>query len=922
VSGVVAGGDSGSGLRGRRRECEALDGLVASVRAGQSGVLVLRGEAGIGKSALLDHAAERASGCRIARVAGNESEMELAFAGLHLVCAPLLDHLERIPAPQGTALATAFGLTTGERPDRFLVGLAALSLLAEVAEEQPLLCLVDDTQWLDQASAVTLAFVARRLLAEPVGMVFAVREGIEAPGLDGLPEVSIRGLRDADARAVLVEGLQAPLDPAVMDRIVAETHGNPLGLLELPRAMTPEELAGGFGLPSTMSVSGRIEAGFIRRIADLPAPTQRLLLVTAAEPVGDALVVWRAARSLDSPDDAAAPAIEEGLLEVGGRVVFRHPLVRSAAYRRATAAERQEAHRALAEATDPDIDSDRRAWHRALATSGPDEDVAAELEHSAGRAQARGGLAAAAAFLERSAALTLDPAARVHRMIAAAGAHLEAGASEAAGALLTAAEAGPLDDFSRAQIEFIRGYSEVMWGDSRDAANLLLSAAKRLEHVDVPLARSTHHAALDAAVVASHLARGTSLLEAAKAARAAPAPPGPHGPRDLSLDGLATAVIDCPAAAAPTLRRALAAVRSGQLSPEERVRGPGISIATMLWDHESYHTLALRHVETVRHLGALTMLPWGLTSLAGAEIFAGDLSSAASVIAAVESVIEATGSRFALYPAAQLACWRGQEAKAEAVIDTVIDQALAQGQGMAIRLTQSARATLYNSLCRYDEALAVALEANSGPPHWATHLTLHELVEAASRSGEPVVATKALERLSATTQASGTDWGLGVEARSRALLVTGDAAEALYLEAVERLDRSPVRAEAARAHLLYGEWLRRENRRVDARQHLRTAHDSFLAMGAEAFADRAGRELAATGETVRKRTVDTHQELTPQEAQIARLAAEGATNPEIGAALFLSARTVEWHLRKVYPKLGIASRRELRRALFRPLSRT
>jgi DNA-binding CsgD family transcriptional regulator len=911
-------GDGGPGLRGRGRECAALERLIRSVSAGRSQVLVLRGEAGIGKTALLDWVADRASGCRIARVGGHESEMELVFAGLHLLCAPMVDHLDRVPAPQRDALATALGLSTGEPPDRFLVGLAVLSLMAEAAEERPLICLVDDAQWLDHASAVTLAFVARRLLAEPVGMVFAARDGGAARGLEGLPELRLHGLRDGDARAVLKAKLQAPLDPAVVDRIVAETDGNPLALLELPLGMTPTELAGGFGLPSTMSVEGRIEAEYARRIAELPPATRRMLLVAATERVGDPLLVWRAARSLGIPADAAAPAIAEDLVHVGGRVLFRHPLVRSAVYRSATTADRQEVHRALAEAVDPDVDPDRRAWHRALATPGPDEDVASELERSAGRAQARGGLAAAAAFLERSAALTLDPALHLHRIIAAAAAHLEAGASEAAGALLTAAEAGPLDDFSRAEIELIRGYSEVTWGDSRDGANRLLSAARHLEQIDVPMARATYHAALDAAVIAGHLARGTSLREAAEAARAAPAPPGSARPQDLALDGLSVAVIDGPAAAAPILRVALDAVRTGPLSPEERARAPGTGIATMLWDHEAYRALALSHVQTLRDLGALSMLPWGLTSLAGAEIVGGELSTAESLVAEVASVIEATGSRFALYPAAQVAGWRGQEAAGEAVIDEVIDQALAQGQGMAVRLAQSARATLYNGLGRYDRALVVAQEANRDPPHWATHLTLHELVEAASRVGEGAVAARTVDRLSATAQASGTDWAVGIEARSRALLHTGDTAEALYREAVDRLDRSTVRTEAARAHLLYGEWLRRENRRVDARRHLRMAHESFLAMGAGAFGERAGRELAATGETVRKRTVDTREELTAQEAQIARLAADGRTNPEIGAALFLSARTVEWHLRKVYPKLGVTSRRQLRRALRAP----
>jgi DNA-binding CsgD family transcriptional regulator len=908
-------GRGGAGLRGRRRECAALEELVRHVAAGESRVLVLRGEAGLGKTALLDWVAECATGCRVARVGGHESEMELAFAGLHQLCAPMVDHLDRVPAPQRTALATAFGMSAGDPPDRFLVGLAVLSLMAEVAEEQPLFCLVDDVQWLDHASAVTLAFVARRLLAEPVGMVFATRDG-GGRGLEGLPELRISGLRDVDARAVLTSGLHAPLDPAVVDRIVAETDGNPLALLELPQAMTPAELAGGFGLPSTMSVAGRIEAGFVRRIADLPGATQRMLLVAATEQVGDPMLVRRAAERLGIPADAAGPAIAADLVQVGGRLLFRHPLVRSAVYRSAGTADRQQVHRALAETIDGEVDPDRRAWHRALATPGPDEDVASELERSAGRAQARGGLAAAAAFLERSAALTLDPAMHLHRIIAAAAAHLEAGAAEASGALLTAAEAGPIDDSSRAQIELVRGYCEVMWGESRDGAERLLSAGRHLEAIDVPLARATYHGALDAAVIASHLAPETMLREAAEAARAAPAVlPDLARPQDLALDALAMAVIDGHAAAAPALRRALAAVRTGPLSPEERVRAPGISVATMLWDHEGYRELATSHVQMLRDLGALTMLPWGLTALAHAEVFGGALSTADSLIAEVASVIEATGSRVALYPAALLAGWRGQEADGEAVIDAVIDHATDQGQGMAVRIAESARATLYNGLGRYDRALAVAREANRDPPNWGSHLTLHELVESASRAGEPDIARDAVDRLSATTRASGTDWALGVEARSRALVHSGDTAEALYTEAVDRLDRTTVRAEAARAHLLYGEWLRRENRRVDARRHLRSAHGSFVAMGAEAFAERAGRELAATGETVRKRTVDTSEELTAQESQIAHLAADGRTNPEIGAALFLSARTVEWHLRKVYPKLGISSRRELRRAL-------
>jgi DNA-binding CsgD family transcriptional regulator len=903
-------------LRGRDRECDVLDDLLASVRASQSRVLVLRGEAGIGKSALLGYVASAASGFRVARVVGDQSEMELAFAGVQMLCAPMLDRLERIPGPQRDALRTAFGLRAGVPPDRFLVGLAVLSLLAEVAEEQPLLCLIDDAQWLDQTSAMTFAFVVRRLLAERVGMVFAVRDGVEALAFTGLSEVSIAGLSDADSRAVLEASLRAPLDPVVMDRIVAETGGNPLALVELPRAMTPAEMAGGFSLLGGTTVAGRVEAGFVRRIAELPPQTQRFLVVAAAEPIGDPSAVWRAAQGLGIPADAAIPASADELLQIGGRVLFRHPLVRSAAYRRATPVQRQEAHRALAEVTDPTVDPDRRAWHRSLASTGPDEDVANELERSAGRAQARGGLAAAAAMLERSAALTLDPSTRSQRTIAAAEAQLEAGASEAVVALLATAEAGPLDEASRARVELIRGYAQLMWGDTRNAANTLLLAAKRLEPIDVIEARSTYLSALGMAMTVGDLAPGTTLEDTAIAASTVPWPPHDERPLDLLLDGLAKVTTAGAAAAAPTLRRAISALRRNRLAADEQVRfgGFGIAAAAQVWDHDGWYSLATTRVEVLRHLGALTMLPAALNMLANAHIFAGELGSAMSLLDEAASTIEATGSALVMYGAAQLAGWRGHKT-AVAIIDAVIDRSLEHGQGMHVKYAQSARATLYNGMGQYDDALVAAQLASSDPLPWTSHFVLHELVEAATRTEQPDLATWALQRLSTNAKASGTDWAMGVLARSRALRSTGGSAEALYLEAVDRLDRSSVRAEASRAHLLYGEWLRRENRRIDAREHLHRAHDSFIAMGAEAFAERAGRELAATGETVRKRTDDTRFDLTPQEAQIARLAAEGRTNGEIGAALFISARTVEFHLRKVYPKLSITSRRQLRRAL-------
>jgi DNA-binding CsgD family transcriptional regulator len=893
-----------------------LDHLVASVQAGRSRVLVLRGEAGVGKSALLEYVAGRAEGCRIARVGGDESEIELAFAGLHMVCAPLLDRLEHLPAPQRHALEKAFGLTAGDPPDRFLIGLAVLSVLAEVAEERPLICLVDDAHWLDRASARALAFVARRLLAEPVGMVFTTRDGADTPGLGGLPELVVRGLADADAHELLEAGLHAPLDPAVMDRIVADTHGNPLALLELPRAMTPAELAGGFGLPGRMSVTSRIEAGFLRRISLLPAATQRLMLLLAVEPVGDPLVVWRAARSLGMASDAAWPAVDDGLVQLGQRIVFRHPLVRSAAYRRATADERREAHRALAEATDADADPDRRAWHRAQAAAGPDEDVAAELERAASRARRRGGLSAAAAFLERSVALTTNPTQRVERALEAAEAELEAGGLEAALALLASIDPGPLDPLLRGRVDLLRGWIGFLAGDGSESPRLLLDAARRLESVDVGLARETYLQALSATSYAGRLARGTDVHEVARAAIAAPGLSPPR-PVDLLLEGLALLISRGPVEATPLLRQAGGIFRRGETSLQEDLRWLGLACATAssTWDYGSWHDLASRQVQFTRASGALTILPIALNNLAILLLWEGDLDGAAVLLAEAEAVTEATGSQYTPYGATFLAALRGREPEASALIGATVTDAVAGGRGHVARFATSASATLYNGLARYEQAFAAAAEADAHFPDWSGDLQLHELVEAGVRAGRPEAAFEARDRLSDMTRAMGTEWPQGIDARSRALLSRAAIAEDLYHESIDYLRRTPISMELARSHLLFGEWLRRQNRRVDAREQLRIAHESFVAMGAEAFADRAGRELAATGETVRKRTVDTREDLTAQEAQIARLAAEGRTNPEIGAELFISARTVEWHLRKVYPKLGIASRRELRRTL-------
>ncbi len=890
---------------------------MATVRQGQSRVLVVRGEAGVGKTALLEYVVEHAAGCRIARAAGVESEMELAFAGLQQLCAPFLDHLERVPGPQRDALSTAFGQSAGEPPDRFLVGLAVLSLLAEVAEERPLVCLVDDAQWLDGVSAQTLAFVARRLLAERVALVFAVREPSDEQALAGLPELAVRGLSDSDARALLDSALTGPLDERIRDRIVAETRGNPLGLLELPRGLTPAELAGGFGLPDTMPLASRIERGFLRRIEPLPVEPRRLLLTAAAEPVGDVTVLWRAAELLGIGPDAAAPAEAAGLVEFGARVGFRHPLVRSAVYRAAAPEERRSVHRALAEATDSERDPDRRAWHRAHAARGPDEDVAGELERAAGRVQGRGGAAAAAAFLQRATELTPDPARRGARALAAAQAKRDAAAPEAASKLLAIAELCPLDLLQRALLDRLRAQLAFARRRGSDAPPLLMEAAQRLEPLDADLARETHLEALEAVLFAGRLNRAGAAQDVAEAARAAP--PGPEPPRaiDLLLDGLAVRFADGYVAGQPALKRALDAFAREREHSEHDLRWMWLAwpVANEVWDDDAWVQLTTRAVRVARDAGALAVLPIALLYRAGVHVFAGELTAASALVEEADAINAATGNTPLAYVAPVLAAYRGQEARALELIEAGVQDATARGEGRAIGLAGFARAVLYNGLGRYDAAHAAAERACDHDDLGLVGWSLIELVEASARDGSPDVAAAAVERLEERTRAAGTDWALGAQARSRALVSDGDDADGLYREALERLAGCRLAIHLARAQLVYGEWLRRENRRVDAREQLRAAHDTFSHIGAAGFAERARRELLATGETVRKRTVETLDDLTPQEEQIARLAVGGRTNPEIGAELFLSPRTVEWHLRKVFGKLGIGSRKELRGAL-------
>jgi DNA-binding CsgD family transcriptional regulator len=907
-----------TGLMDRRSERDALDRLIEAVQTGQSRAMVVRGDPGVGKTALLDYLAGRASdaGCRVARVAGMQSEMELAYAGLHQLCAPMLSSTDGLPRPQREALRVALGLSPGLPPDRFLVGLAVLNLLSEVAGERPLVCLIDDEQWLDLASAQALGFAARRLAADPAGLVFAAR--VPGAELAGVPELTVEGLPETDARALLDSALTGPLDARVRDRIVAETHGNPLALLELPRALTSAELAGGFGLPGAESLPGRIEDSFARQLEALPDQTRRLLLLAAADPSGDRALVWRAARRLGIPADATAPAVEAGLVDFGAPVRFRHPLARSAAYRLASVPERQEGHEILAAVTDPVADPDRRAWHRAQAASGPDEDVAVELENSAGRAQARGGLAAAAAFLERALLLSSDPARQAGRALAAAQASMQAGAFGDALELLATAEAGTLDEFQKARVGLLRGQIAFASGLGSDAPPLLVEAARRLEPLNLDLARETYLSAWMAALFAGRLGGPAGLLEVSRAARALP--PLAHAPRpvDLILDGLAQLVTEGPASAAQKLRQAARAFADADITVEERLRWGSIAhaAASAVWDDDAWRELLTRQVRLARAAGALDQLPVDLGALAMSAAWSGNFATAASLITESDAVCEATGSRAAPYAAMMLASFRGDHAGAIPLIEATIAEATAGGQGLAVTYARWAAAILYNSLGRYDEALAAARRASEDTPGlYVSMWALPELIEAAARSGDTHIAGDALAQLTQTTQASGTDVALGIEARSRALVSGPRTAETLYREAIDRLGRTQLRPELARAQLVYGEWLRREHRRTDARAQLRTAHELLDAMGMTAFAERAERELRATGEAVRKRAAEAPSTLTAQELHIARLARDGRTNPEIGAQLFLSTRTVEWHLSQVFVKLGIGSRRELHAAL-------
>ncbi|MEW2572615.1 AAA family ATPase [Streptomyces sp. NPDC047070] len=915
---------------GRHRECAVLDELLVALRAGESRVQVFRGEAGIGKSVLLEYAVARASEVTVTRAQGVEADMELPYASLHQLCAPFLTQVDALPGPQRDALRVAFGMAAGDPPDRFLVGLAVLTLLTRASETRPVLVVVDDAQWLDQVSLQTLEFVARRLLAEAVAMVFAARDPEGQAALAGLPETRISGLDAAAAAELLGSTVGGRLDKRVRDRFVAEMNGNPLALLEFSRGRSAAELA--YGLDSSTyrgaqyrsargTVSSRVERDFAERLGPLPRATRTLLLIAAAEPIGDAALLVRAAAALEITPDAE-PARTAGLIDFHGSIRFRHPLVRSAVYHQADPEERRAVHRALAAATDPATDPDRRAWHAAQAAPGPDEAVAAGLEQAADRARQRGGIAAEAVLLERAAQLTPDASSRGRRAVAAAEAHFSAAAPDRATEQATLAELCPLSALNRARLARLR--ARILFARSRsdEAAPLLLDAAAQFAAARSPLARETYLEAISATIFAGRLHGPTGARAAAVAARGSGAPPSGSQAADLLLDGVAALLADDYDTGLTTLRSALELLANEELPTREATMRWLLLVPVALeafihyaWDLHAWDILATRAVRLARDVGALGALPPALIYAGGVHIHYGGFAEAARMIDEADAIAAATGHAPHKYAALVLAAWRGDADVAAGMVEEARASAVERGEVSLLGTMGYIQGVLFNGLARYEEALVAARSAIEHDGFNFTGLSLVEHVEAATRCGKLDQARTSLDRLVELTRAADSGWARGACARSRALLADGDEADGLYRTAIEEFGRGGVAVEVARTHLLYGEWLRRSRRPALAREHLREAYEMFDGMRANAFAERTRRELIATGEHVRTRVAVPAADLTPQESQIATLAADGLTNAKIGAELFISPHTVEWHLRKVYTKLGITSRRALPDAL-------
>jgi DNA-binding CsgD family transcriptional regulator len=901
-------------LVGRDGDAAALDTLLEDGRAGRGRALMLWGEPGIGKTALLERAVVGAVGMQVLRVAGLESEAKLSFAALRQFLEPLLTEIADVSLDQRDALERSLGLPGGDSADPYLVDLGVLALLVAAAEKQPVLCVVDDAQWLGQGSGEALAFAAHRLEGLRIVMLFVVEEPLDdGEVFEGLGSRQVVGLSDDDAGKLLDTAVW--LEAGVRARLVAGMAGNPLALLSVAKELSSDQLQGAAPLPDPLPLGERLEGSLLRRVRSLPVDTQALLLLVAAEPGGDAELLWRAADGLELGSEALRPVEGQGLLDIGPEIGFRHPFLQRVLLAAATVDERRQVHLALAEAADPDSEPDRRAWHRAASASGPDETLASDLEQSAPAARQRGGYAAAAALLRRAAEVTPDGKARAQRLLGAAEAELAAGAAPGAEALLAELDLERPDKQERARAERLRARLEFAVGSGRDSSAALLETARSLAPRNVRLARDTYLDALEFALWAGRLGTNGSALETARAASAAPPllPGSKATAPDLLLDGFAAVLTEGHTAGAPLLRRAIEAVLK-----ERQMRWTGLAFvaAFEVWDDEALHRVAARRIELARRAGALTVLPHALTQLGVYEVVVGRLGAAEALI--VEAREIATAARMSgVIGSAELgmllvSAWRGEATTRPLAAATTRD-ANARGLGAFVSCAQLALAILELGLGHYEAALSAA-HAASLDPAIATR-TLPELVEAAARSGDSEVTAAAVKRLAETVLPSGTEWGLGVLATSRALASENGDAETLYLEGIDRLGRCRARPQLARAKLVYGEWLRRQRRRRDAREQLRAAYEMLASMGLGGFAERARIELLATGERARHRPAQSDEPLTPHELRIADLVAEGASNVEIAEQLFISPKTVEYHLHKIFRKLGISSRTQVARAL-------
>jgi DNA-binding CsgD family transcriptional regulator len=905
-------------LIGRQAEQQKLIELCCRAGTGHSGVVVIRGEAGIGKTALLTSVLTAVDGeFRFIRIVGAESELELTYAGMQQLCGPILGHIDQLPDPQKNALRVALGLREGPPPDRLLVSLAGLTLLGEAGAQRPTVCVVDDAQWIDRASLQALTFAARRLQADPVVMLFAARTPNVDRELDGLPELRLDSLPHSDADALLTAVLPGRLDRDVRENILAEAEGNPLAILEFRRALAPARLAGGYGVTAAKPVAARIEQQYGHRLRDLPPATQTLLLLAATEPTGNPAWLWAAATQLGIDPDASVAAERAGLISVEPRIRFRHPLVRSAVYHHASAVARRQAHRALADVVAGPGADQHRAWHRAHSVAAPQESAAAQLVESAGRARRRGGAAAAAAFLTYAVELTPDPLLRATRALQAATAKVDAGDHDAASQLLTVAT-GSGDQLLEAKVDVLRAKIAFAAHRGRDAPPLLLAAARRLHGLDAALARTAYLDALVAAAIVGRLFADeqSSATAIAAAARQAPAPPGPVTAADLFLDGLALRLTQGRTAAAPVLQRAIERYldddKAGAADP--RFHDITLRVLLDLFDQDTYNAVNERQLELLRAAGELTVLPAALTTTAGQCVTAGDFVRAADLLDRSEAISVATGAPPHRSIQTYLAACRGQHDLARTLADATIRDATERGEGSEITVVLFSMAVLGNGLGRYDEAHAACTEALEYEDVGMHGHLLNEMVEAAARSGDADGAAAAAQQLALWAETTPTPTALGYAARARALIAETAAAEVEYRSALAALHRSPLTVLTARTHLIFGEWLRRANRRGEARDELRTAHGMFVAMGSDGLAERARRELHAAGDTSpRRRGASSAPALTKQEEYIARLAGDGYTNSEIAGHLFISPRTVEWHLSNIFTKLGVSSRRELRR---------